>query len=239
MLNEFGELSCQCINFAKSGIILSRNAKEEDYERVYSFLVVNHLTKGTSYLGLPFFLGRSIGKALNYIIERIRGKLKSWKQKILSQARREILIKSIVQVIPYFIMSCFLFPIFMCRKMDALIRSFWWGGDGESSYISWKNWVVCTNPKVVGGLGFRDFRLSNLFLLAKQGWRLLTNPGSFWAQYLKALYYLNFLFIEAKLGYHPLRVWVFEGKIDPQVRSLENVGFVGSVDIWKDPWVPR
>lgn len=51
-------------------------------------------------------------------------------------------------------------------------------------------------------IGFRDFGLINQPMLAKQGWRLLTNPDSlcakmltFWDSYVLPLFPMHFLFL--------------------------------------------
>lgn len=54
-------------------------------------------------------------------------------------------------------------------------------------------------PKSEGGLGFRNMHAFNLRLLAKQGWRLLTNPSSLVAQTLEAKYYPSGSFLNAKV----------------------------------------
>lgn len=40
-------------------------------------------------------------------------------------------------------------------------------------------------------MGFRNLRMFNQTLLAKQAWRLLINPDSLCARLMKAKYYLN------------------------------------------------
>ena len=53
----------------------------------------------------------------------------------------------------------------------------------------WCAWDTLIKPKVQGGMGFRDFRLFNQALLARQAWRLIAYPDSLCAQVLKARYY--------------------------------------------------
>ena len=48
------------------------------------------------YLGLPSLVGRHKKASFNYIKERVWRKIQGWKEKLLSQARREVLIKSVI-----------------------------------------------------------------------------------------------------------------------------------------------
>ena len=51
-----------------------------------------------------------------------------------------------------------------------------------------------------GGMGFRDLKLFNLALLAKQGWRLQTNTSSLFYRVYKAKYFPRCDFLEVNLG---------------------------------------
>ena len=84
-----------------------------------------------NYLGLPAVVGRKRKASLNYIKERVWSKLQGWKEKLLSQASREILLKAVVQAIPTFAMSCFKLPVGLCHEVEALIHKFFWGQKGE------------------------------------------------------------------------------------------------------------
>ena len=55
-------------------------------------------------------------------------------------------------------------------------------------------------PKYAGGLRLRDIKLSNLALLARQAWRVLTDPNSLSARILKAKYFATTEFLHVILG---------------------------------------
>ena len=55
--------------------------------------------------------------------------------------------------------------------------------------MQWRAWDDLLQPKSKGGAGFRDFRIFNQALLARQAWRLITKPDSLCAIVLKARYY--------------------------------------------------
>jgi hypothetical protein len=66
-------------------------------------------------------------------------------------------------------------------------------------------------PKVKGGMGFRDMRLFNKALLARQVWKLIQYPESLCAILLKARYYPNGELIDI----------VFTGMASPTWKSIE------------------
>lgn len=71
-----------------------------------------------------------------------------------------------------------------------------------------------TSPKSMGGLGFKDFELFNMAMLAKQVWRLLQQPESQCARLLKSIYYPGQTFLNSVVGNHPSQIWraIMEGK---------------------------
>ncbi|KAH1122259.1 hypothetical protein J1N35_005419 [Gossypium stocksii] len=66
--------------------------------------------------------------------------------------------------------------------------------------IHWCSWEGLCDLKEAGGLGFHSLSKLNIALLAKQGWRLLTNPNSLMARVLKPKYFLHNNFMELGLG---------------------------------------
>ena len=62
--------------------------------------------------------------SLNYIKEQVWSKLEGWKEKLLSQTGREVLINAVVQAIPTFAMSYFKLPMGLCHDIEMLIWKF-------------------------------------------------------------------------------------------------------------------
>uniref|UniRef100_A0A803P9C2 RNase H type-1 domain-containing protein n=1 Tax=Cannabis sativa TaxID=3483 RepID=A0A803P9C2_CANSA len=60
------------------------------------------------------------------------------------------------------------------------------GSTGNKAKMHWKSWPSLCVSKFHGGLGFRNFVLHNQALLAKQAWRIFTNPNSLVSRLLKA-----------------------------------------------------
>ena len=95
-------------------------------KHVKNLLGVSEIKEYEKYLGLLAVVGRNKRASLNYIKDRLWDKLQDWKEKLLSQASKEVLLKVVVQAIPSFTMSCFRLPM-GCHDIEMLIRKFWWG----------------------------------------------------------------------------------------------------------------
>ena len=85
------------------------------------------LTQFEKYLGLPSVIGRAKKKAFHEVKDRIWKRLQGWKEKFLSQAGREVLIKVVIQAIPTYAMSVFSFLASLCVDICSMANRF--GGD--------------------------------------------------------------------------------------------------------------
>ena len=123
-----------------------------------------------------------------------------WKEKLLSNARKEVLIKAVAQAMPSYTMSCFKHPNTLCDELTGMVRQFWWGQVKDEKKLAWLSWEKMCLLKERCGMGFQDLRLFNLALLAKQGWRLQTDPSSLFYWVYKAKYFPSCDFVDADMG---------------------------------------
>lgn len=126
---------------------------------------------------------------------------------MLSRLGKEVLIKAVAQAIPTYMMSVFKIPDGLLEEIHALIARFWWGSTVTSRKLHWHSWEMICLQKSLGGLGFRDLKCFNQALLAKQAWRLHNDTNSLLHQVLKARYYKNDTFVDARRGYGPSYTW--------------------------------
>lgn len=102
-------------------------------------------------------------------------------------------------------------------------------------------WECLTKPKCCGGLGFRDYRLFNQALLARQAWRLLEFPNSLCARVLKAKYFPNGSLIDTTFSSNVSPTWraIIYGLELLKKGIIWRVGNGQSIRMWRDPWIPR
>jgi hypothetical protein len=73
------------------------------------------------YLGLPALVGADQSDCFHHLIDKVAVRINGWKEKTLSMGGKEILIKSIAQVVPVFAMMVFKIPKFTCKGITSAI----------------------------------------------------------------------------------------------------------------------
>lgn len=110
ILNCFTAVSGQRINLQKYGLICGNKVPPPLQLALSSILQIPIWDSPGKYLGIPAEWGVSRGQTLNWIKERLFSKLEGWKDNFLSQAGKEVLIKSVIQVIPSYVMEILRLP---------------------------------------------------------------------------------------------------------------------------------
>lgn len=204
-------------------------------------LQVTKESMNKGYLGLPVHVGRSIGGTFAYLKDRIWRSIQGWKEKFLSWAGKEVLIKAVAQAIPTFAMGCFDLTKSLCGQINKMVCWFWWNQQEGKHKIHWLSRDMLQKDKKDGGLGFRDIHAFNLAMLAKQCWRLWNRPESLCAKILKAKYYANSMILEAKPKQGMSYTWksILRGLDVIKMGMKWRVGDGRNLKIWSDPWILR
>lgn len=207
ILRVYGEASGQCVNRDKSAIYFSPNTPHELCRFMKGVLGVSVEAFSDRYLGLSTAVGRITSGTFDHIGERSRSKMRGWSERLFACAGREVLLKSVIQAIPTFSMSCFLLTKKVCKNLTSSMAKYWWSSSIDRRSLHWILWKELATPKCRGGMGFRDYHSFNLALLGKHGWCLITNPTSLCARVLKGRYYPDTDFTRASVPHSDSATW--------------------------------
>ncbi|XP_028790032.1 uncharacterized protein LOC114746021 [Neltuma alba] len=126
ILNVYSQASGQTINLDKSCVFFSKNTVEKVKQEAFEVLGISASMNPGRYLGLPVIWSRSKVEALRFVKNKMGLKVQGWKQRLLTFAGREIMIKAVANAIPIFSMSCFKFPKNVCMELDSLNQDDLW-----------------------------------------------------------------------------------------------------------------
>ncbi|XP_031127504.1 uncharacterized protein LOC116029594 [Ipomoea triloba] len=241
ILDNIATASGQLVNFNKSSLFFNPNVTNTLRTSICDILQVDGVANSGNYLGLPSLIGRNKSEILGFLKNRVLNKINSWNHQFLSRAGKEVLIESVIQVLPSYAMSVFHIPNNIVRDIECAINAFWWGAEyGSRKGIRWKAWSNMCVPKDWGGIGFSRFDLFNNALLCKQAWRLIQHPSSLVARVCQAKYYPGSSFLEARASNNPsfIRNSLLTAKEVIRSNSRWRIGNGNRVKIWKDKWLP-
>ncbi|KAL0395325.1 UNVERIFIED_CONTAM: putative ribonuclease H protein [Sesamum latifolium] len=135
VLGVYERASGQLINLEKSSIFFSSNRPLNIRGDLAITLGVRIDSIPDKYLGLPYFIGRNKRDLFSFVRNRVWQRISGWKEKFLSQAGKEILIKSIIQSIPSYCMNCFRLPISLLNELEGLAANFFWNDAERKKFI--------------------------------------------------------------------------------------------------------
>lgn len=67
----------------------------------------------------------------------MKKKVDSSSHRFLSQGGKEVFIKSVLQAIPTYAMTCFLLLKTLCDELEAIVARFWWQKSHGKCGIHW------------------------------------------------------------------------------------------------------
>jgi hypothetical protein len=243
ILEKYSKGSGQLVNREKSAIFFSKNCSQQMRDMVCNGLQIYKEALAEKYLGLPTEVGRDVSGTFEYLPTQVKGKIQGWCGHEASCAGREVLVllKSIAQAVPTYLMSCFLLPLNICKKIKSATANYWWGSSADNKHLHWMSWDRLTMPKCKGGMGFRDLRSFNLAMLGKQGWRLIMRPDSLCARVLKGRYFHDSDFMLATRKKRASSTWraILAGREPLQMGLIKTKANGDTTRIWRDRWIAK
>ena len=138
-MDTFCNIFGQKINYLKSKIFFSPKTGPKNIKRVENELQISFTRNFGKYLGAPILPDRRNMRSYDFIVNKLRDRLASWKVNSLSMADRFTLINSVTTAIPTHIMQCTLLPTKICKEIDKLNRNFLWGDFDSKKKLHLKN----------------------------------------------------------------------------------------------------
>lgn len=91
----------------------------------------------SKYLGLPLVIVRSKTQVFKYMEEAAVKRISSWKNRFLSSAGKEVLLKFVVMALPIYSMSCYKVSKFVCKSIEKRMADYLWGETRERKKVHW------------------------------------------------------------------------------------------------------
>jgi len=104
---------------------MSENYQPVVSNQIKDILGVQRVDFEAKYLGLPTPTGRLKRGVFQPLVERFQKWMMAWKEKELSAARKEVLIKAMAQALPNYVISVFKLPITLYDDLMKYIRVYW------------------------------------------------------------------------------------------------------------------
>lgn len=183
-LDSFCSWSGQCINVSKSKLVFSKNTSGQTREEIRGCLGLEESEELGKYLGFPMDLSAPRTSSFNFIVDRVKDRLSGWKANLISRAGRVVLINSVLNTIPSYVMQCTYLPQRTCKALDHISRNFLWGSFDHHRKMHMVSWDIVTQTKGAGVLAIQRCRERNTALLGSMAWRA-NSDNSPWARLMR------------------------------------------------------
>jgi hypothetical protein len=127
------------------------DVEQDDRDHVVQLLQVSNVAVEEKYLGLPTPQGRMTKEKFKSTKQRLANRFASWVDQSMSLAAKEVLIKSVAQAIPTYVMGIFKLLTTLCEEMEQMIRHLLWGRKKSKERCIGQLGRRCCSQSAMGG----------------------------------------------------------------------------------------
>ena len=187
VLEKFTNISGLHINASKSSVFASgKNVSTMLEESVRIGIKVGSVP--VKYLGMPLTTKALSKQDYAPLLDKVRGRLMSWRNKCLSYAGRLQLIKSVIASIVNFWSQAFILSKACLDEIESMCSAFLWSGSPNQTHKAKVAWEDLCCPKGEGGLGIRKLHDSSKVFAMSLIWRILSKSSSLWVSLISSTY---------------------------------------------------
>ncbi|KAL9675364.1 hypothetical protein QQ045_003566 [Rhodiola kirilowii] len=84
------------------------------------------MDKISRYLTFPVMFSHNKTGLFQFILQKVWKRVQGWKEKMLSMAGKENLIKAVIQAFPMYTMMCFKIPATLIKIIVSIVCKYWW-----------------------------------------------------------------------------------------------------------------
>jgi len=190
IMNDFGLAAGTEVSLSKSKIFYFNIdiAIQRSLTRILGF---QRDLLPSKYLGVPLN-DKPLSKAVwELVINKLGDKIWKFTSRSFNLAGRLVLTKSILQIVPIFMLSALPAPKEVIQSIKNIQRDFLWGKGEEKNKWALVAWDKICKPKIHGGLGLDEPETLNKVLGVKLWWRWLKESVPPWAKVWKQKYANN------------------------------------------------
>ena len=154
------------INYKKSEVF-TVGIEISDHQQIAEFFGCKMGKWPMTYLGMPVSVNKITKAQLNFVVDKDKRRLGTWKCDTLSSGGKALLLNSCLSSIPMYTMGVYLLYDGNHQALDSVRKKFFWQGTNKKRRYHMVKWETLIRPKDFGGVGVLDTRIMNTCLLIK------------------------------------------------------------------------